>query len=128
MHEQKILVRYIVEMLGAFFLLFWVVICSVKIRHAMPEGIGRTLVLFSPLVPFLLMIGAVARYFWRVDEYMRLRILENWAMTAAVTMGWTFTYNFLENIGFPRLGIWTVCPTMGVVSAVLFIVRRMAGR
>jgi hypothetical protein len=94
----------------------------------MPEGIGRTLVLFSPLLPFILMIGAVVRYFGRVDEYLRQVILENWAMTAAITMGWTFIYGFLESAGFPRLSMTTICPVMGVVSAVLFIVRRVAGR
>jgi hypothetical protein len=127
MHD-KITVRYLWELLGSLFLIFVVETFSERLRHTIPEGIGRTLVLFAPMVPFLLMIGLVARYFWRVDEYLRLTILENWAMTAAVTMVLTFTYGFLESAGFPRLSMFTICPTMGVVSAILFIARRVAGR
>jgi hypothetical protein len=74
------------------------------------------------------MIWVVARYFQRVDEYLRLRILENWAITAAITMGWTFTYGFLENAGLPRLSMFTVFPAMGFTSGILFFFRRILGR
>ena len=94
----------------------------------MPKCIGRTLVLFSPMVPFLLMIGVVARYFWRVDEYLRLKILENWGMTAAITGVLTFTYGFCENVGFPRLSMCMIMPVMGTVSALLFIAGRIVRR
>jgi hypothetical protein len=128
MHEHKILVRYIAEMLGTFFLYALVLVLVHRFGFPMHEGIVRTLVLLSPMVPVLLMIGVVARYFRRVDEYIRLKFLENWAMTAAITAGWTFTYGFLENAGLPRLSMFNVMPMMGAISAVLFIIRRMVGR
>jgi hypothetical protein len=128
MHERKILFRYLVEMLVVFSLYALVLVLVHRFGFPMHKGIARTLVLISPMAPPLLMIVVVMRYFRRVDEYMRLRILENWALTAAITAMLTFTYGFLENAGFPRLSMFTVFPMMGTVSAVLFIVRRIVGR
>jgi len=74
------------------------------------------------------MIAAVWRYFRQVDEYLRLQILENWAITAAITFGWTFIYGFLESAGFPRLSMTTICPIMGITSGIIFLVRRLISR
>ncbi len=128
MHERKTFIRYLVEMLGIFSLYALVLVLVHRFGFPMHKGIARTLVLLSPMVPPLLMIAAVLRYFRRVDEYVRLRILENWALTAGITAVSTFTYGFLENAGFPRLSMFTVFPMMGTVSGVLFIVRRIASR
>jgi len=125
MHQTKITVRYFCELFGTLALFFIVMAVSEKVGRTMLVGLGRTLVLFSPMLPFLLMIGAVWRYFRQVDEYLRLQILENWAMTAAITFGWTFTYGFLESAGFPWLSMFVICPAMGITSAILFIARRI---
>jgi len=126
MNKDKITLHYWGELLGSLLFFFLVQFSSMGLERAMPEGFERTLVLFSPIVPFLLMIGVVARYFWRVDEYMRLKILENWGMTAAITGVLTFIYSYFERVGFPRLSMCTIMPVMGTVSAVLFILRRLA--
>jgi len=128
MNKDKIGIYYLGELLGSLFLYLLAQFSSIAVAHAMPEGIGRTLVLFSPLAPFLLMIGVVVRYFLRVDEYMRLKILENWGMTAGITGVLTFTYGFCENVGFPRLSMCMIMPVMGTVSALLFIAGRIARR
>ena len=41
------------------------------------------------------------------------------AIAAAVTAGWTFTYGFLENAGYPRLSMFIVWPVMGAVWGLL---------
>lgn len=128
MYEHKILFRYIGEMIGAFILYALVLIVSINVGRPMPDGIERTLILFSPMLPVLLMMLAVVRYFRRVDEYVRLKILENWAVTGGITAVWTFTYGFMENAGLPRLSMFTVLPIMGVTSALLVAVRRMLDR
>jgi hypothetical protein len=128
MHEHKLLVRYFIEIIAAILFYFFVLVFSLRASPSMPMGFERTLVSFSPMVPVLLMLVAVFRYFRRVDEYLRIKILENWAMTAVITALWTFTYGFLEGAGFPRLSMTTVFPVMGLTSAFLFTVRRMAGR
>jgi hypothetical protein len=128
MHEHKIFLRYTVELLGTLFLYALVLVVSINVGRPMPAGLGRTLLLVSPMAPFLLAVGVIVRQVRRVDEYIRLQILENVAIAAAVTAGWTFTYGFLENAGFSRLSMFTVWPVMGAVWFVLAIVRCMAGR
>jgi hypothetical protein len=128
MHEHKIYVRYLIELSGAFFLYALVLVVSIDVGRPMPEGIGRTLLLVSPMGPFLLMVWAVARQIRRSDEYCRLKVLEAIAIAAAVTAGWTFTYGFLENAGFPRLSMFTVWPVMVAVWAVVSIVHCWLGR
>jgi hypothetical protein len=128
MHTRKILFSYLAEMMGALILYFVVLVLVHRYGFPMHDGVGRTLVLLSPMIPVLLMITAVVRYFRRVDEYLRLKILENWALTAVATALLTFTYGFLENLGFPLLSMFTVFPTMGIISGVLFAIRRLAGR
>ncbi len=61
MHEQKIVLRYVVEMLAGFFLYGVVLVVSINVGRPMPAGIGRTLLLVSPMVPFLLIVGAIVR-------------------------------------------------------------------
>jgi hypothetical protein len=128
MHEHKILYRYLAEMLAAFCLYAVVLVVSIDVGRPMPAGIGRTLLLVSPMAPFLLIVVAIVRQVRRSDEYIRLQMLENIVIAAGVTAGWTFTYGFLENAGFPRLSMFTVWPVMGAVWAVTAIVRCMANR
>jgi len=128
MHDRKIFIRYFIEMLGGFFLYALILVISIDVGRPMPKGIGRTLILVSPMIPFLLVVWVVVRQIRRLDEYQRLVTLENIAIAAGVTAGWTFTYGFLENAGFPLLSMFNVWPIMGFVWAILAIVRCMAGR
>jgi hypothetical protein len=128
MHEQKVIRLYYRELGGAIFLYALVLAISITVAGSMPEGIGRTLLLVSPMVPFLLATWAVARQIRRVDEYIRLQVLEAIAIAAAVTAGWTFTYGFLENAGFPKLSMFTVWPMMGGVWFVVAMVRLWLSR
>jgi hypothetical protein len=128
MHEDKIIRRYYVELGGAMFLYVLVLVVSIAVGQPMHEGIVRTLVLVSPMGPFLLATWAVARQIRRGDEYCRLKVLEAIAIAAAVTAGWTFTYGFLENAGFPRLSMFTVWPVMGAVWAVVAMFRWWSDR
>ena len=60
------------------------------------------------------------RHFGRIDEYQRMRMLENVALASAVTAGLTFTYGFLETAGYPKLSMFTVwivlCGSVGLVG------------
>ncbi len=128
MHEHKVIVRYMGEMLVTLFLYTIVLVISIKTADAMHAGIARTLVAVSPMIPFLLMVAALVRHFRRVDEYVRLQALENIVIAAGVTAGWTFTYGFLEQVGFSKLSMFTVWPVMGAVWAVVAIVRGIVRR
>jgi len=128
MHENKIFHLYKRELGGAFLLYILFLVISIVVGEPMPNGIVRTLILISPMLPFLLMVWAIARHVRRSDEYCRLQVLEAISIAAAVTAGWTFTYGFLENAGFPRLSMFTVWPVMGAVWFVVAMVRWWSAR
>jgi hypothetical protein len=59
-----------------------------------------------------------------MDEYARLKSLEAIAISAAFTAGWTLTYGFLENAGFPKLSMGVVWPVMGAVWGTVVCLHR----
>jgi len=127
-HTRKIWFRYLAEMSAAFLLYIAVLVLSIDVGRPMHEGIGRTLLLVSPTLPFLLIVWAVVRQFRRMDEYGRSTSLESIAMAFGVTAGWVVTYGFMENAGYPRLSMFTVWMVMMSAWAVITIVRGMVGR
>jgi hypothetical protein len=86
---------------------------AIRLARPMPEGLGRTLLLVSPIIGFFLMIAAIVRHVSRIDEYQRLRILESFSIAMAMTGAVTFTYGFLETAGFPKISMFSVWVIMG---------------
>ena len=80
------------------------------------------------MLPILLAVWAIVRQIRRSDEFVRKTVVEHIAITAAVTAGWTFTYGFLENAGYPRLSMFTVWPAMGATWLILGIVENVRHR
>jgi hypothetical protein len=118
MHEKRIARAYYTEMFGSLVVYTVLVALAVRFGKPMPEGVARTLLLVSPMAGFGLMIWCIARGVSRMDEYLRMRLLENIAIGAAITAGATFTYGFLETAGFPRLSMFTVwCVLAGSTGA-----------
>ena len=110
---------YYKELTGALVLYTVLLVLSLTIGQHMSPGALQTVVFVSPMAGFLLVVWAVVRQIRRSDEFMRKITLEFLAIAATVTAGWTFTYGFLENAGYPRLSMFIVCPVMGAVWAVL---------
>ena len=101
---------------------------SIRYAAALPRGASRDAVAALPMLGVLLAIWAIVRQFRRVDEYLRRVTLEHLGIAAAVTAGWTITYGFLENSGFPRLSMFVVWPVMAGVWAVLALVHATRNR
>lgn len=116
------------EMAGALALYATGLVLALTIGRRIPPGPLQTAVYISPMLPFLLAVRAVVRQIRRSDELMRKTVVEHIAITAAVTAGWTFTYGFLENAGYPKLSMFTVWPAMGAVWATLAIVENIRYR
>jgi hypothetical protein len=124
-YEQALWRRHWIESLTTFFLYVLVQTASLKWGPPLPAGLVRDLVLISPLVPALLMLGNVVRHFQRIDEYLRVQMLENIAITTGILFAVTFTYGLLEGVGFPRLSMVTICPAMAAISIIVSIVRKV---
>ncbi|GGB99154.1 hypothetical protein GCM10007205_05580 [Oxalicibacterium flavum] len=113
---------YYRELGGALALYMVMLVASLWYGHRLDNGPLQAIVYASPMLAFFLGVWAVVRQIRRSDEFMRKLSVEHLAITAGVTAGWTFTYGFLENAGFPRLSMFTVWPVMGAVWALLSIV------
>ena len=119
---------YFREMAGALVLYTFVLVLALTFGRGIPPGPLQTVVYMSPMLPFLLAVRAILRQIRRSDEFMRKTMVEHIAIAAAVTAGWTFTYGFLENAGYPKLSMFTVWPAMGAVWATLAIVESVRHR
>jgi hypothetical protein len=120
--------QYYKELMGALLLYAIVLSAALTLGQRMSPGVAQTALYVSPMLPFLLAVWAIVRQIHRSDEFIRKTTLEHLAIAAAVTAGWTFTYGFLENAGYPRLSMFTVWPVMGAVLGVLAIVDHLRHR
>lgn len=114
--------QYFIEFGGAMILYVVTVQVAMRLGPGLHPGVVQMGVFMLPAVPVLLTILAIVRHYRRSDEFVRKSTLEFIAVAAAVTAGWTLTYGFLENVGFPRLSMFTVWPVMGAVWALLTVV------
>lgn len=119
---------YYKELGGALVLYMLVLAAALRIGQGIAPGPLQTAIYVSPMLPFLLAVWAVVRQIRRSDEFMRKQALEQLAITAAVTAGWTFTYGFLENAGFPRLSMFTIWSSMGAVWGLLALLENVRHR
>ena len=128
MHEKRVARAYFVELMTA--LLVYTVLLFAAIRYGRPMSDGwlRTLVLVTPMIGFGLMIRTIVRHLARIDEYQRIRLLENIAVAAAITMAATFTYGFMETAGFEKLSMFSVWIMMGASLAAVTLYRKWADR
>jgi hypothetical protein len=108
MREKEAGRKYFVEFFSSMIFYFAMLFVSSKIAEPLANGALRTAVALLPMLGVLVIIWVVVRHMRRVDEYVRLKVLEHIACAAGITVGFAFTYTFLEDAGFPRLSMVTV--------------------
>ena len=127
-HEKRVARMYFRELIAALVLYTVLLMAAIHFGRPMAPGVLRTAVLLSPMIGFGAAIWAIVRQIQRVDEYVRMRLLENVSLAAAVTAGLTFSYGFLETAGFPKLSMFTVwcvlCLSVGAVQLVRKLIDR----
>lgn len=72
----------------------------------------RDLLALSPMLPGALVVWAILRQLSRLDELQRRVQFEALAMAFAGTAFISFSYGFLEGLGYPRLSMFVVWPLM----------------
>ncbi len=101
--EKKDAKTYLNE-LGLSILIYMVVLVgSITIAKPMENGWLRTLIVLTPIIPAFGAFWAIIRHFRRMDEYMRVWILEIIALAGGITAFFSFSYGFLEGLGYPKL-------------------------
>jgi hypothetical protein len=128
MKQRARILLYLKELLGALVMYVIVLSASLTLGKRMPPGAPQTALYLSPMLPVLLAVWAIVRQIRRSDEFIRKTTLEHVAIAAAVTAGWTFTYGFLENAGYPKLSMFTIWPAMGAVWGALAIIDHLRHR
>ena len=85
----------------------------------------RDLVALSPMLPAAATAWIVLRELRRMDELQRRIQLEALGFSFAGTAILTFSYGFLEGLGYPRLSMFSVWPILAVLWGVgLALARR----
>ncbi len=125
MHEKRVARAYRTDLWTAIAVYIVLLVASIRYGRPLADGLLRTVVLLSPMIGFGLMIRAIARHVARLDEYLRLRLLESLALAFAITAAVTFSYGFLETAGYPKLSMFSVwmvmCASWGVANVVLVL-------
>ncbi len=102
-------------------------ILAVKYGPSISEEPWRSLVMLTPMIGFFLLLWAIAQQVVRSDEFLRKVHIENFALAAAITAGLSFTYGFLETIGYPKLSMFLVWGVMGLTWTAVSIYRGYRG-
>lgn len=109
---------YILEFGGAMAAYSVILIASITILNRDPQAAWRIPLALAPVVPLIFALLAFMRFLGRMDELQRRIQLDaiGFAFGAAALL--TFSYSFLENVGFPRLSYLWVLPLMVVLWGV----------
>ena len=84
----------------------------------------RDLIALSPMIPAAAMAWVILRELRRMDELQRRIQLEALGFSFAGTAILTFSYGFLEGLGYPRLSMFTVWPLLAVLWIVGLVLAR----
>ncbi|MBW9088466.1 hypothetical protein JNB91_11485 [Rhizobium wenxiniae] len=79
------------------------------------EGGWKTLVALTPMLPGAAVALSVMRQVRSSDELQHRIQLEALSLAFAGTALATFSYGFLENVGYPKLSMFFVWPLMAVL-------------
>jgi hypothetical protein len=84
----------------------------------------RDLVALSPMLPAAAMAWVILRELRRMDELQRRMQLEALGFSFAGTAILTFSYGFLEGLGYPKLSMFTVWPMLAGLWIVGLVLAR----
>jgi hypothetical protein len=84
----------------------------------------RDVIALSPMIPAAAMAWVILRELRRMDELQRRIQLEALGFSFAGTAILTFSYGFLEGLGYPRLSMFTVWPLLAVLWIVGLVLAR----
>lgn len=93
----------------------YVIVLVVSLRllaHGVEGRAAELAVSLSPVIPVIALCFCIVRLIRGMDEMHRAIQLEALSMSVAATALATFSYGFLENVGFPKVSLFVVLPLM----------------
>jgi hypothetical protein len=93
-----------------------------------PDATVRLAATALPIIPIWGMFLVIVRYYRRIDELQRLKLLENVAIAAGTTACLITSYSLLEDAGLPKLAITWAWPTLAVCWGATTGINEIRGR
>ncbi len=105
--------RYMMEM-GLCLLAYggFLILSLTVLKQGIEPFWAKTAISLLPMLPCLVTCYVVLKHLRKLDEFQRKLQLESIGFSFVATACLTFTYGFLENIGFPNLSMFAVWPLM----------------
>lgn len=108
--------RFIIEFTACMSAYIAVLIASVYLLNLSEvEGTWKTLIALAPMLPGAWVALTVMRQVRSSDELQRRIQLEALSLAFGGTALVTFSYGFLETVGYPKLSMFYVWPLMGAL-------------
>ena len=113
MNPKKVMKRYMREFFIAMsaYVIILVVSISILNRTEIPKN-WQIVISFAPAIPVVFVILAIMRLLVDSDELQQRVQLLATSFSAALTGLITFSYGFLENVGFPKIPTFFVFPML----------------
>ena len=116
---------YLMELTAALAVYGAMLFGSIELlSHADVARPWRDVIALSPMLPAAAMAWVILRELRRMDELQRRIQLEALGFSFAGTAVLTFSYGFLEGLGYPRLSMFTVWPLLASLWIVGLVLAR----
>ena len=117
--------RYFKELTAALVVYGLMLVGSIELlTHVTIATPWRDVVALSPMLACAAAAWVILRELRRMDELQRRIQLEALGFAFAGTALLTFSYGFLEGLGYPRLSMFTVWPVMAALWIVGLLMAR----
>ena len=117
--------RYVIELTSALAVYGLMLVGSITLlTHVDVARPWRDAIALSPMLPAAAMAWIVLRELRRMDELQRRIQLEALGFAFAGTAILTFSYGFLEGLGYPRQSMFMVWPLLAVLWIVGLVLAR----
>lgn len=108
--------QYLKELATTLVVYLAVLVGSIELlTHVDVARPWRDLLALSPMIPAATMAWVILRELRRMDELQLRMQLEALGFSFAGTAILTFSYGFLEGLGYPRLSMFTVWPMLATL-------------
>ena len=113
MNQKELMRRYIRELIWSLIIYAIVLIVSITMlkQFEFPR-VWQITISLSPVIPVAFVILAIMRLMIYSDELQQRIQLYAISFSAALTGLITFSYGFLENVGFPKFPAFFVLPML----------------
>jgi low affinity Fe/Cu permease len=116
MNQKELMRRYTRELISSSIVYAIVLIVSIAaLKQFEFPRVWQIVISLSPVIPVVFVILAIMRLMIHSDELQQRIQLFAISFSAALTGLITFSYGFLENVGFPKF------PTFYVLPMLIFI-------